>query len=71
MQNFPFTSDDHDQAVNTETLDSLDHMQDIIDSQTEANSSDTLKRGSDLYSPELNLEAQRTAQEVRPTNCPY
>ncbi|XP_051171205.1 uncharacterized protein LOC127288043 [Leptopilina boulardi] len=64
VQNFPFTSDDHDQAVNTETLDSLDHMQDIIDSQTEANSSDTLKRGSDLYSPELNLEAQRTAQEV-------
>ena len=29
---------------------------------------DISRRGSDLYSPELNLEAHRTAQEVKSTN---
>lgn len=70
QDNFPFSTVDHSQAVNDDTLGSLDHMQNMfIDRETEPNNTDGLKRGSDLYSPELNLEAQRTAQEVINKNC--
>ncbi|XP_043476086.1 uncharacterized protein LOC122507443 isoform X1 [Leptopilina heterotoma] len=65
VQNFPFTFGGHDQAVNDETLCSLGNMQNVlIDRQSDTNSSDNLKQGSDLYSLELNLTAQRTAEEV-------
>lgn len=63
---FPSTSP----FVNDNTADQQDaeyfqSMQDIYaDADPDVNGLDGTRRSSDLYSPELNLEAHRTAQEV-------
>ena len=65
VQNFTFSNVEHAASANDGTLRSPDHMQNIyFDRDSEANGTDSLRRSSDLYSPELNLEAHRTAQEV-------
>lgn len=54
------TTEDH--------LQDPEYLQDMRDIYAETDSDltglDGLKRSSELYSPELNLEAHRTAQEV-------
>ncbi|XP_033215383.1 uncharacterized protein LOC117171857 [Belonocnema kinseyi] len=65
VQNFKFSSLDRIPSVNDGTLRYPDHMQKpYMDRESEASITNSVGLGLDLYNPELNLEANRTAQEV-------
>lgn len=65
MQNFTFSSVERTPSVNDGTLRYPEHMQKLeMDRCSEASTTDPLRLGLDLYNPELNLKANRTAQEV-------
>jgi len=65
---FPLTSPPFVNDSIEDHLRDAEYLQDIRDIYVETDPDviglDSLRRSSDLYSPELNLEAHRTAQEV-------